>query len=47
MFYMYILKSKKDNNLYIGSTNDLKKRFTQHNKGEVFATKSRIPFTLI
>lgn len=47
MFYMYVLKSKKDNNLYIGSTNDLKRRFAQHNKGEVFATKSRIPFALI
>ena len=25
MFYLYILKSKIDNDLYIGSTNDLKK----------------------
>jgi putative endonuclease len=47
MFYLYILKSKKDNKCYIGSTNDLKRRFTEHNKGLVQSTKSRIPFELI
>ena len=31
MFYTYILKSKKDNDLYIGSTNDLRRRFAEHN----------------
>jgi putative endonuclease len=46
-FYLYILKSKKDKNLYIGSTKDLKKRFEEHNKSKVFSTKSRIPFELI
>ncbi len=44
MFYVYILKSKKDSKLYIGSTNDLKRRFDEHNKGEVRSTKSRRPF---
>jgi len=47
MFYMYILKSKKDNNLYLGSTNDLKRRLTEHNKGLVFSTKNRTPFELV
>jgi len=47
MFYVYILKSFKDNNLYIGSTNDLKKRFKQHNEGKVFSTKSRRPLQII
>jgi putative endonuclease len=47
MFYVYILRSKKDDKLYIGSTNDLRKRLIEHNRGEVFSTKSRIPFELI
>ncbi|MFQ3675019.1 MAG: GIY-YIG nuclease family protein [Endomicrobiia bacterium] len=47
MFYVYLLKSKKDGNLYIGSTNDLRKRFQEHNRGFVFSTKFRRPFELI
>ncbi len=31
---------------YIGSTDDLKRRFKQHNSGEVISTKHRIPFDL-
>ncbi|MBN1383520.1 MAG: GIY-YIG nuclease family protein [Elusimicrobia bacterium] len=44
MFYVYILKSKKDDKLYIGSTKSLQKRFIEHNNGKVQSTKSRIPF---
>jgi putative endonuclease len=47
MCYVYILKSEKDKNLYIGSTNDLEKRFNEHNLGLVFSTKTRIPFALV
>lgn len=47
MFYVYLLKSQKDNNLYIGSTNNLKRRFEEHNKGFVHSTKSRLPLDLI
>ena len=47
MFYAYIFKSKKDNNFYIGSTNNLRKRFKEHNDGKVFSTKSRRPFELV
>lgn len=47
MFSMYILKSLKDGNLYIGSTKNLKKRLLEHNSGEVRSTKSRIPFRLV
>ncbi len=39
--------SKKDGDLYIGSTNNLKKRFDQHNKGLVSSTKPRRPFKLV
>jgi len=47
MFYVYILKSKKDGNFYIGSTNDLNMRINEHNKGLVLSTKTRIPFSLV
>lgn len=47
MFYVYLLKSQKDNNLYIGSTNNLKRRFEEHNKGFVQSTKSRLPLDMI
>lgn len=47
MNYMYILKSKKDSQLYLGSTIDLKRRFKEHNDGKVFSTKSRRPFELV
>ncbi len=52
MFYVYILKSKKDNNFYTGSTKDLRMRFRLHNvrlhnEGKVASTKHRRPFALI
>jgi len=47
MYYVYILKSKKDNNLYIGSTSDLRKRLTEHNTGKVKSTKPRLPFSIV
>ncbi len=47
MFYVYVLKSKKDEDLYIGSTNDLKRRFKEHQEGKSFSTKFRTPFELI
>ncbi len=47
MYYLYVLKSKKDGNFYTGSTSDLRKRFAKHNKGQVFSTRRRIPFEII
>ena len=46
MFYVYILKSLKDDKLYIGSTNDLKRRLSEHNNGLNRSTKARRPFEL-
>jgi putative endonuclease len=46
MYYVYILKSLKDGDLYIGSTNNLKHRIVEHNSGKVFSTKARTPFIL-
>lgn len=47
MFYVYLLKSKKDKELYIGFTNDINRRLSEHNSAAVPSTKSRIPFELI
>ncbi len=46
MWYVYILRSRMDNNLYIGSTNNIGRRLSEHNSGKVDSTKSRLPFSL-
>lgn len=46
-YYVYVLRSIKDNNLYTGFTHDLRRRFSEHNLGKVFSTKSRLPLELI
>ena len=47
MIYVYVLKSKKDGMWYTGATRDLRKRFKEHNDGNVEITKERKPFVLI
>ena len=47
MQYTYILQSKKDKHWYTGCTEDLRKRFKEHNDNLVFSTKGRGPFKLI
>jgi len=46
-YYVYVLKSLKDQRLYIGKTKNLKTRVEKHNKGQVFATKGRLPVKLV
>jgi putative endonuclease len=47
MFYVYVLKSQMDGNLYIGYTTNLKNRLQKHQNGEVLSTSPRRPFELI
>ena len=47
MFFVYIIRSEKDGDLYTGSTNDLKRRLAEHNSGLNASTKGRAPFELI
>lgn len=47
MYYVYVLQSKQDDNLYIGFTSDLKQRIKEHESGKNFSTKSRRPFRLV
>lgn len=46
-YYVYVLKSDKDNMFYTGYTKDLKLRFKQHENKEVRSTKERGSFKLI
>jgi putative endonuclease len=48
MWYVYVLQSQKNKNwFYKGSTNGLKRRFYQHQNGEVKSTKPYKPFKLV
>ncbi len=47
MYYVYILQSRKDKELYIGYTENLKNRFSLHINGKVTSTKNRRPLELI
>jgi len=47
MYYVYVLRSDKDNNFYTGYTKDLKERVKLHNKGKVKSTNNRRPLKLI
>lgn len=47
MFYVYLLKSQKNNDLYVGYTDNLRQRFEAHNAGKVKSTKPYCPWKLI
>lgn len=46
-FYVYVLESKKNGELYIGYTDNLKKRIKEHNQGLNTSTKPYRPWQLI
>ncbi|MDP3935031.1 MAG: GIY-YIG nuclease family protein [Candidatus Giovannonibacteria bacterium] len=47
MFYTYVLQSIKNGRWYTGYTNDLRKRFNQHNENKSRYTNKRGPYKLI
>ncbi len=47
MYWIYILKSVEDGSLYIGRTNNLKKRIEEHNLGKNFSTKRYKPWICV
>jgi len=47
MFYVYVLRSAHDGQLYTGCTCDLRNRLTLHNAGKVPSTRDRRPLELI
>lgn len=40
-WYVYVLRSEKDREFYIGSTNDLDRRFAEHQSGKNISTMQR------
>ncbi|MBI2552197.1 GIY-YIG nuclease family protein [Candidatus Uhrbacteria bacterium] len=47
MFYVYVIKSERNGNTYVGYSNDLKRRFMEHNRGLSHSTKTGVPWTLV
>ena len=46
MYYLYILKSLKDGNLYVGTTDNIERRLKEHNSGKSRSTRLRRPLRL-
>jgi putative endonuclease len=46
-WFVYALRSLKDNNVYIGISRDPERRVESHNKGKTESTRNRRPFVLI
>ncbi|MCH8947789.1 MAG: GIY-YIG nuclease family protein [Acidobacteria bacterium] len=46
MWYVYILRSSRDGRLYVGSTENLKRRLREHRNGQCSSTRNRRPVTL-
>ena len=47
MWHVYVIKSKSNSFLYIGSTNNLTRRLTEHNEGRSRSTVPYRPYELI
>jgi len=47
MYYVYVLFSKKDLKLYVGYTQELKRRLHEHKSAQSKSTKHRLPLLLI
>jgi putative endonuclease len=45
MWYVYFLQLR-NGDVYVGSTNDLRRRFESHRSGYVTSTKAYLPVTL-
>lgn len=46
MWYVYILRSQQNGKLYVGSTDDLKRRIREHRDGRCASTRNRRPWSL-
>ncbi|MGB2869784.1 MAG: GIY-YIG nuclease family protein [Bacteroidota bacterium] len=47
MYFVYVLRSLKDNKNYTGSTENVAKRLKEHNAGKTESTRRRRPFELV
>ena len=46
-YYVYILQSTRNDSFYKGSTDDLLRRFSEHNAGKVVSTVRYLPWSLV
>ena len=46
-YFVYILKSQKILKWYIGHTNNIQRRLSEHNSGQNKSTKTGVPWKLI
>jgi len=47
MWLVYVLRFHRDGKRYVGSTNDLKRRISEHRRGHTTSTRHRGPFELV
>lgn len=47
MYFVYAIKSELRNYIYVGLTNNLERRFFEHNSGKNKTTKAYKPFKVI
>lgn len=47
MYFVYILQSIKNKSFYKASTNELNRRFAEHNSGKDFSTARYAPWQLV
>ncbi len=47
MAFLYILQSETAGRYYLGSTNDLERRLSEHKRAHSLATRSRGPWKLV
>ncbi len=47
MYFVYVLQSLKNNDLYVGSTENVEKRLLLHNQGRVRSTQFYRPWKLL
>src|SRR3989344_2275714 len=47
MYYIYIIRSLKNNRYYIGSCKNVQARLEQHNRGESMSTKPYRPWLFV
>ncbi len=47
MYYVYAISSVNRNYIYVGMSNNVERRVSQHNKGYEKTTKPYVPFKLI
>jgi putative endonuclease len=47
MSFVYLLQSEVDDTFYIGLTEDVTKRLREHNRGETYYTRRKMPWKLV